>query len=158
MHVLACGCHGVDAEGGVWSRRQSPRWRVLRTRVRRNGAATQVDLHGRTVLVNWLVATAFVPNPQGAPQVQHADGDLLNNRATNLVWGTEATRRARMQALRRYPEGVRHALAKLDPERVRQLRAQHAAGVPLRQLARAMGVARNTVRLCVQRQTWKSVA
>lgn len=34
--------------------------------------------------VSWLVATAFIPNPDGKTEVDHIDGSRSNNVATNL--------------------------------------------------------------------------
>lgn len=38
------------------------------------------------VRIHRLIAETFIPNPNGYPQVNHIDGNKLNNQMTNLEW------------------------------------------------------------------------
>lgn len=61
--------------------------------VQKNGyAAVKLRTHNvkRTFLVHRLVASAFVSNPNGLAEVNHIDGDKLNNSAENLEWVTHS--------------------------------------------------------------------
>jgi hypothetical protein len=47
-----------------------------------------IDGKRRPEYVHRLVAKAFLPNPEGLPEVNHKDGNRLNNNVENLEWVT----------------------------------------------------------------------
>lgn len=46
----------------------------------------KVTLGGKSVAVHRIVASAFVPNPEGYAEVNHLDGNKANNASANLEW------------------------------------------------------------------------
>lgn len=63
--------------------------RILRPKIEPNGylRATLFKEGKRKVfMIHRLVAQAFIPNPEGLPQINHIDEDKTNNRVENLEW------------------------------------------------------------------------
>lgn len=95
--------------------------RILKAEISRNGYL-RVDLrsHGshKHFCVHRLVANAFVDNPNLKPQINHRDGNKLNNQASNLEWvtATENIRHAIEEGLR--PSGENCFNARLTAEQV----------------------------------------
>jgi hypothetical protein len=71
--------------------------RTIRHQVSKNGYV-RVELwaggKGKKHLLHRLLAEAFIPNPEGKPQVNHIDGDKANNALSNLEWVTQSENQA----------------------------------------------------------------
>lgn len=107
--------------------------------------------------IHRLVADAFIgPCPPGH-QINHIDGDKLNNRSDNLEWATQAENMAHAAEVGLRPRGEGHKRSKLNEQKVREIRARHAAGENYRQLARAFNIDPSVTRRVVRREAWKHV-
>ena len=63
--------------------------RILKSIVQKNGycaVSLRRDGKGTRFYVHRIVASAFYPNPDGFPVVNHIDGNKRNNNASNLEW------------------------------------------------------------------------
>ena len=85
------GLYQVSSCGQVRSIK-SGRIRVLSPCLRKGYFAVDLSKNGKTRMrsVHRLVATAFVPNPNNFPEVNHKDETATNNNADNLEWCTSA--------------------------------------------------------------------
>lgn len=63
---------------------------ILRPKITEKGYLCVLLDDRKSRRVHRLVASAFIPNPSGLPQVNHLDGIKSNNRFTNLVWCSNA--------------------------------------------------------------------
>ena len=67
---------------------KSVKWgkeRIRKITTNKKGYCT-ISLDKKTCQIHRLVAIAFIPNPEGLPQVNHKDGDKANNCVSNLEW------------------------------------------------------------------------
>lgn len=115
----------------------------------------------KMVRVHRLVAAAFVPNPEGRPEVNHLDGQKANNVAHNLEWVTSRGNREHAWAIGLrdrsdlpIKRGESNPQAKLTVVLVDQARKRHAAGETIKGLAREYGVHSKTMRSAIRGETW----
>lgn len=109
----------------------------------------------RLVLVNRLVATAFLPPPHSPKSVvRHKNGIAHDNRRSNLEWGTQHQNEHDKVRHGTSNRGERNAASKLTRKSVGTILSLHAMGVSARTLAEKFSVSSRTVRDIVSGKTW----
>ena len=81
--------HTIREDGVVVSRLG----RIVKHQISKNGyvrVELWADGVGKKYLLHRLLAQTFIPNPSDKPQVNHIDGDKLNNSLSNLEWVTQS--------------------------------------------------------------------
>ena len=84
---------------------------------------------GKMYSVHRLVATAFIPNPNGFTQINHKDGNKDNNCVSNLEWCDQSHNLAhayKMGLISREKESINCHLRKLTKQQVSYIKAEYA--------------------------------
>lgn len=113
--------------------------------------------------VHRMVAELFVPNPDNKPQVNHKDGNKLNNHYTNLECVTPSENYVHGVSLNLYEskykgEGMPNAV--LTEDDVKKIRATCVKGHPelgYEGLGKKYGVSGQHIKNIVLRKKWKHV-
>lgn len=132
------GQYSISKDGEVWShsnkRGQTGRkGKFLKPWLIGNGYKT-VQLYKQNTkpskfLVHRLVAETYIPNPLKLPEVNHINGNKLDNRVDNLEWVT--SKENKQHAINRglyknlgknTPRGSKYPTSKLTEESVKEIR------------------------------------
>jgi hypothetical protein len=107
-------------------------------------------------LIHCLVAEAFLGPKAFGMQVNHIDGDKINNCIRNLEYLSplENSRHAVLYGL--MPKGERAGAAKLTEVQVREIRAAEGS-LSHAGIAQRYGITATAVWRILRRQTWKHV-
>lgn len=157
-------CDRASAKGELLS----PNYSLVKYRVHKASGRVYFNMVWmgikKSVLVNRVIALAFLPNPSNLPQVNHIDGNKENNAlfqadgSYQLEWSTGADneRHAHRNGLKS-GRGSQNSNAKLNAEIVLAIREMSEQNVPVLEIADKFDIARSTVANVVKRKTWSHI-
>lgn len=111
----------------------------------------------KTKNIHRLMAVAHIPNPENKPQVNHKDGNKVNNKIENLEWVThkENIIHAFENKLVKGSVGEGSHLSKLKKEDVLIIRDMLSKGVSMGVIARKYLVSRSSIFSIKHNESWK---
>lgn len=113
----------------------------------------RVSIGGQLTFIHRLVAEKYVPNPDNKEQVNHINGDKLDNRACNLEWVTNQENRTHAIHEDLHSQGEKCNWSKLDWNKVDYIREHPEISTNF--FAEQYNVHPSTIRDVRNYRTWK---
>ena len=149
MKTLKLSDYTITENGEVINNKSK---RVLKAQ--KNGKGyLRVSISGRLEFVHRLVANQYVPNPENKPQVNHKDGNKLNNHYTNLEWVTNLENRRHACEMGLHPYGENAPNAKLTLKDVEFIRSSDLTS---KELAKIFNISYSHARSVKRGIYWKN--
>lgn len=82
----------------------------------------------KNLLVHRIIAKLFIPNPENKPEINHLDGNKLNNYCLNLQWSTRSENMQHALINKLAPSGENNYNSILKKEDVIFIRENHVKG------------------------------
>lgn len=150
MKTLTLDDYEITREGQVINKRTG---HILKPQPNGKGYL-RVVLGKQRYFVHRLVAMNHIPNPNNYEQVNHKDGNKLNNNADNLEWVSNQMNRDHAVEHKLHLQGEDCSWSKLDWEKVDFIRAH--LDIPANELAKIFGVTPGTIRDVRNYKSWKN--
>ena len=158
------GLYVVSNLGNVRSLPKRARHREELEMTKRVGSGGYLYVHlrksgkGNRRLVHRLVAEAFIENNLNKPQVNHIDGNKLNNVVENLEWVTPSENQLHayrvLNRTRKRDHSPRPTKRKFTKEQILEIRSSSKSQS---ELAREYETAQNVIWCIVHRKTYQEV-
>ena len=113
----------------------------------------RVHIAGKMYFVHRLVAEKYIPNPDNKPQVNHKDGNKLNNNVNNLEWVSNQENRDHAIKNGLHLVGEDCPWAKLSKEQVKFIREHNELNS--KELAKVFNISDCHVREIRRGESWK---
>lgn len=115
----------------------------------------RVSIGKQLMFIHRLVAQKYVPNPENKLQVNHKDGNKLNNYYENLEWVTNQENRNHAVENDLHLCGARCSWSKLTSTQVLEILNDNVH--TFTELGKLYNVNRNTIRDIKMGKTWKQL-
>lgn len=117
----------------------------LKTQIDKKSGYKRIKLNGKSYKVHRLVAEAFIPNPESLPQVNHIDGNKLNNHIDNLEWCNNSYNQKHAWDNGLQPK--RHPInCSLTQEQADSIRKEYKSGMTVTPLVKKYKVSKTTIK------------
>jgi len=157
--------YSITQDGRVWSRDRksksgtSIKGKWLKLTVNSDGyfcVGLSLQEKSKVYTIHTLMLTTYVGPRLGDQVCRHLNGNPLDNRLTNLTWGTQKENMAdSVKHKTRYrAQGTLHPLHKLDEMDVQFIRAWCKSGYKQREIVEAFGVTSQTVSMIKTGNRW----
>ena len=113
----------------------------------------RVGIGKKLMFVHRLVAEKYVPNPNNLPQVNHKDGNKLNNCADNLEWVSNQTNRDHALKNGLHFKGEKCPWSKLSQDQVDFI-LNHPE-IPSKEIAKIFKISDGHVREIRRNESWR---
>jgi hypothetical protein len=128
---------------------------LRRVKAQPNGKGyLRVRIGGKRRFVHRLVAEKYIPNPENKPQVNHKDGNKLNNSVGNLEWVTNQQNRDHAVKNGLQISGENCPWSKLSKKQVDFIR--NHPEITAIELSKVFGVSGSTIRDIRNFMSWKN--
>jgi len=109
--------------------------------------------------VHRLVAVSFIPNLENKPQINHIDGDKINNNVTNLEWviPSENIKHSFLNGLSKGPKGEVNGCSKLNEVQILEIRSLRNQGWKQDQIAKKFNVGQGQISYIVNKKSWTHI-
>ena len=151
MKTLSLSDYLITEQGEIFNKRNGKK---IKPQLNGKGYL-RVSIGGKLQFVHRLVAQKYLPNPESKSQVNHKDGNRLNNCVDNLEWVTNQENRTHAVKNKLHLCGEDCPWSKLTQNDVDFIRSH--TEFTAKELAKKFNVAVSTIRTVRQGKSWKTV-
>ena len=152
----------VSDDGKIYSDKYSERRELIPRQASNGYLYVNLCKNGKykSVRIHRIVAKYFLSDYDEFLEVNHKDGNKLNNKMSNLEMVTHGgnIRHAVENGLHRALKGEEHWCSKLTEENVKEIRKKYQPYVyTQKMLAEEYGVSEDDIKLILSNRTWKDL-